>query len=136
LQTAEKVQSALWLACCLFAKNLIGRGDRKPDKKDVKGFVAQMPCIPWYWSTLEAKFHELVQAYTLEKNPDEIELEWLQAVRGALKGSWDEHFASVATGDAWTIRASIKAEAPVLKILRELNHEIAESKESLSREGV
>lgn len=136
LETAEKTQSGLWSACCLFAQDLIGRGDRKPDKKDVHGFVSQMACIPWYWSTLESRFHEIVQAYTLEKNPDEIELEWLQAVRGALKDSWGKHRVSISTGDAWAMRALIKAEAPILKKLKELNETIADFKETLSREGV
>lgn len=134
LKTAEETQSALWSACSLFARDLISRGDRDPHKKDVRGFVSQMPCIPWYWSVLEARFHEIVQAYTLEKNPDEIELEWLQSVRDALKGAWDQHRASVSMGDAWAIRAGVKAEGPIRRKLKELDGTIADFKKSLGKE--
>lgn len=134
LETAEETQSALWSACSLFARDLISRGGRDPHKKDVRGFVSQMPCIPWYWSVLEARFHEIVQAYTLEKNPEEIELEWLQSVRDALKCAWDQHRASVSMGDAWAIRAGVKAEGPIRRKLKELDGTIADFKKSLGKE--
>ena len=134
LKTAEETQGALWSACSLFARDMINRGDRDPHKKDVRAFVSQMPCIPWYWSVLEARFHEIVQAYTLEKNPDEIELEWLQSVRDVLKGAWDQQTSSVATGDAWAIRAAVKAEGPIRRKLKELDGKIADFKKSLGKE--
>ena len=110
-------------------------GDRKPEGKDISGFVSQMPSIPCYWSTLEAKFHAILQAYTLEKNPDEIELEWLQEVRAALKDSWDQHRASVSMGDAWAIRALVKAEGRVFRKIKELDETIADFKKSLNKEN-
>ncbi len=134
LKTAEETQSALWSACSDFARDLIARGDRDPHKKDVRGFVSQMPCIPWYWSTLEAKFHEILQAYTLGKNPDAIELSWLQSVRSAIRDAWDQHCASVSMGDAWSIRAVVKAEIQIRRKLKELDVKIADFKKSLSKE--
>ena len=83
LDAAEDTQKALWSACSSYARDLLSRGDRKPEGKDISGFVSQMPPIPCYWSTLEAKFHDILQDYTLEKDPDEIELAWLQ--RGACR---------------------------------------------------
>ena len=93
-----------------------------------------MPSIPWYWSTLEGKFHALLQSYTLEKNADEIQLEWLQEVRTAIKDSWEQHRPSVSMGDAWAIRALVKAEGPVSKKVQELDASITDFKKSLKKE--
>ncbi len=136
LDAAEDTQKALWSACGNYACDLLSRGGRKPDGKDVKAFITQMTCIPWYWSILEAKFHEILQHYTLGRNPDEIELEWLEAVHGALKDAWSQHRASVSMGDAWAIRAVVKAEVPVGRKLKELNNKIDEFKESLKKEEI
>ena len=88
LNTGEDAQTALWSACRSYVRDLLSRGDREPDGKDIKAFVAQMPCIGSYWSNLEAAFPHVLQSYTLDANPDEIELEWLIAVRGALASAW------------------------------------------------
>ncbi|MCZ7626724.1 MAG: hypothetical protein M5R38_13935 [Candidatus Methylomirabilis sp.] len=45
--------------------------------------------------------------------------------QGTLKKAWGQHRASVSMGDAWAIRALVKAEGPVLRKLKELNDEIA-----------
>jgi len=134
LDAAENAQQSLRLACRCYARNLLCRGNRLPDPKDVGGFVSQMPCIPWYWSVLEAKFHEIVQAYTMEKNPEEIELVWLQSVSDALRDSWDQHRASVSMGDPWTIRGLVKAEEPIRRKHKELGEVIADLKKSLGKE--
>lgn len=136
LDTAEDAQKALWFACSDYARELLSHGARKPDGKDITAFIAQMPCIPWYWSSLEAKFHEILQHFTFEKSPYEIELEWLEAVRGALKDAWEQHRANVSMGDAWAIRAVVKAEASIGSKLKELGKKIFEFKESLKEEGV
>lgn len=136
LDTAEDVQTQLWSACRSYARDLLSRGDREPHKKDVKAFIAQMPCIPRYWSTLEAEFHEILQYFTLEENSNEIELEWLLAVRNALKNAWEQHRSSVSMGDAWAIRAVVKAEALVGSKLKELDNKIDEFKNSLQKEAV
>lgn len=134
LEVAESTQTALWLACKSYARHLLSRGDRKPEGKDIRGFVSQMPSIPRYWSTLEGKFRALLQSYTLEKKADEIQLEWLQEVRTAIRDSWEQHRLSVSMGDAWAIRALVKAEGPVSKKVKELDASITDFKKSLKKE--
>jgi CRISPR system Cascade subunit CasA len=124
LTDAEKVQKSLWLACRSFARDLLRRGESEPDKKDISGFLKQMSVIPWYWSILESRFHEILREYTLEWDSEDVRCKWLTSVRDALKKAWDRHRASVSMGDAWAIRALVKAEGPVLRKLKELNDEI------------
>lgn len=124
LGVAENTQKTLWSACSLFARNLLGRGERMPDKKDIRKFVEQMPVSPMYWTTLEANFHELLREFTLERSSEDIRCQWLKSVRSALQTAWNQHRASVATGDAWSIRALVKAEDSVRRKLHELSQEI------------
>jgi CRISPR system Cascade subunit CasA len=124
LDRAEEAQRALWEGCSRFARNLMSRGERKPDPKDVRNFIEQMTPTPAYWSILEARFHELLLAYRLDRSEFEIRLQWLTSVRAALVESWDQHRKSVAGGDAWTLRALVKAEPPVLQELSALAREI------------
>lgn len=124
LADAEESQKSLWLACRSYARDLLSRGERDPDKKDISAFVEQMPVSPGYWSVLESVFHEILRDYHLERDPDDIRCQWLKAVRAALSRAWAQHSASVSSGDAWAIRALVKAEAPVLRKLKELNTEI------------
>jgi CRISPR system Cascade subunit CasA len=124
LTDAEEAQKSLWLACRSYARDLLSRGDREPAGKDISGFVEQMPVSPWYWSTLESGFHEILREYSLERDPDDIHCQWLMAVRNTLSKAWGQHSASVSAGDAWAIRAIVKAEAPVLRKLKELKTEI------------
>ncbi|MFQ5510030.1 MAG: type I-E CRISPR-associated protein Cse1/CasA [Leptospirillia bacterium] len=125
LSDAEDAQKSLWAACRSFARDLLSRGERAPDRKDVTAFVAQMPASPWYWSTLEARFHGILREFTRDRDPDDIRLAWLVAVRDALREAWNRHAASVAGGDAWAIRAVVRAEEPVRRKLKELGDEIA-----------
>lgn len=124
LDLAEEAQKALWMASSSFARDVLGRGDRKPAEKDIKGFVKQLPVSSWYWSTLESRFHEILYEYTLDRDFEEIRYQWLKFVRDALKKAWEQHRVSVSMGDAWAIRALVKAEVPVLRKLKELNDEI------------
>jgi CRISPR system Cascade subunit CasA len=124
LTDAEEAQKNLWMACRSFARSLLSRGDREPDRKDIRGFMEQMPVNSWYWSALESRFHEILSEYTLEKNYEDIRCQWLKYVRLTLRAAWEQHGASVSTGDAWAIRAFVKAEGPVLAGLKELNEEI------------
>jgi CRISPR system Cascade subunit CasA len=124
LTDAEKVQKSLWLACRSFARDLLRRGESEPDKKDISGFLKQMSAIPCYWSILESRFHEILREYTLDRDSEDVRCKWLNSVRDALKKVWDQHRASVSMGDAWAIRALVKAEGPVLRKLKELNDEI------------
>ena len=124
LAEAEDAQKPLWIACSSFARNILSRSGRKPDEKDIKGFVKQMSVNSWYWSTLESRFHEILREYTLERDYEDIRCQWLKFVRDALRKAWEQHSASVSMGDAWAIRALVKAEGTVRRKLRELDGEI------------
>ena len=124
LSDAEETQESLKLACRSFARDLLSRGEREPDKKDISRFVEQMPVNSWYWSTLESHFHEILREYTLGRDYEDIRGLWLKSVRDTLKTAWEQHRASVSMGDAWAIRALVKAEGPVWRKLKELNAEI------------
>lgn len=77
-----------------------------------------------YWSTLETRFQEILREYAVVRGSDEIRCQWLKHVRGVLKKAWEQYRANVSMGDAWAIRALVKAEGPVLRKLKELNEEI------------
>lgn len=124
LTDAEDTQKSLWMACKSFARDLLSRGERDPFGKEISRFVEQMSVNPWYWSALESCFHEVLREYTLDRDPDDIRCQWLKSVRDVLLAAWEQHSASVSTGDAWAIRALVKAEGPVRRKLRELNDEI------------
>ncbi len=124
LTDAEETQKALWQACRRFARYLLSRGEREPDAKDVGKFVEQMPASARYWSRLETAFHDTLHHYTLERDPDDIRLDWLKTVRAALRDAWTQHADSVSTGDAWAIRALVRAEGAIGKQLKTLNEEI------------
>lgn len=124
LADAEANQQALWRACKSFARDLLSRGERDPDGKDISRFVEQMPVSAAYWSTLEAAFHDVLRHYTFDSDPDAIRLDWLKVVRSTLRHAWRQHAASVSTSDAWAIRALVRAEAHVNKQVGALNKEI------------
>jgi len=124
LAMAEESQTALWQACSSFARDMLRKGENGPTKDDIKKFVAQMPVNSLYWSTLESRFQEILGEYTLEKNPDDIRCQWLKSIRDTMRSAWEQHRASVSMGDAWAIRAVVKAEGLVWRKLKELNDEI------------
>jgi len=124
LTCAEESQKSLWMASNAFARALLSRGERPPDKKDIRSVVQQMPVHSWYWSALEARFQEVLHAYTLDRDSEDIRCQWLISVRAALKQAWEQHRNSVSMGDAWAIRALVKAEEPVRAKLKELDEEI------------
>lgn len=121
---AEEAQKSLWQASRSFARDMLSRGTRSPVAEDLKKFVAQMQVNSLYWSTLEFHFHEVLDAYTLAGNPEDIRQRWLMFIRDTLRSAWERHRVSVSSGDAWAIRAVVKAEGPVLRKLNELNAEI------------
>ena len=128
LRDSEDAQKNLWQACRSFARHLLSRGDRKPSGKDISSFVEQMPLTSRYWSNLESRFHQILREYTLERSSEEIRYQWLKSVRDILKQTWEQHRASVSMGDAWAIRALVKAEGPVFRKIKELNDEIMKLK--------
>lgn len=124
LLIAEDSQQALWRACKNFARDLLSRGERNPDGKDITRFVEQMPVSAAYWSALEAAFHDVLRLYTAESDPDAIRQSWLKTVRQTLRDAWQRHAASVSTSDAWAIRALVRAEAHVNRQRKALEQEI------------
>jgi CRISPR system Cascade subunit CasA len=124
LTDAEDAQKSLWSACRSYARDILSRGSREPAGKDISAFVDQMPVSPWYWSTLESCFHSVLHDYTVEIGPDVIRYRWLIDVRNAIKSAWEQQCTAVSTGDAWAIRALVKAEKPVRRKIKELGDEI------------
>jgi CRISPR system Cascade subunit CasA len=129
LLSAEDTGEALADAYKSFAKDVLRHGDRKIEAKDVLNFVEQLPGLPHYWSTLEAKFHEILNDYSIDKNPEDIRHDWLVAVRNALSDSWKLHQRSIAGSDVWAVRALVKAEDIIGKKIAELNKSIQTLKE-------
>ncbi|MBI4802846.1 MAG: type I-E CRISPR-associated protein Cse1/CasA [Elusimicrobia bacterium] len=125
LVEAKNVADKLSDVCKIFAKGMLGHGGRKIEALDVENFAAQLPALPGYWSVLEARFHEILGEYSANRDADDIRCQWLGYVRDALKNAWEQFSASVDGGDAWAIRALVKAEVPVLTKINELNEEIA-----------
>lgn len=124
LLDAEKAGEKLKGACVSFAKDILRHGDRKVEQDDVRDFVEQLPALPHYWSTLEARFHEILGEFTLDSDLDNIRYQWLKSVRSTLQSAWGQHSAAVSSGDAWAIRALVKAEGLVRRTIWELNEEI------------
>lgn len=124
LVIAEETQKSLWSACRSFARDILSRGARDPAAKDIKSVIEQMPVNADYWSFLESSFHKILSEYTLACEYDDIRLLWLKFVKNALQTAWNQHCTAVSAGDAWAIRALVKAEKPIRIKLKELNEEI------------
>tara|TARA_R110002072_G_scaffold269868_2_gene429302 strand:- start:37491 stop:39026 length:1536 start_codon:yes stop_codon:yes gene_type:complete len=124
LDIAEETQKSLWQACSAFARDILSHGSREPDKKDISKVVKQMTASSLYWSSLESRFHEILRSYVHEDDLDDVRCQWLIYVQEALRNSWNQHCATVASKDAWTLRALTKSEGPVRRKLKELRDEI------------
>ena len=73
------------------------------------------------WNPVSTRF---LREYTLERDLRTSAASGLKSVRDTLKTAWEQHRASVSMGDAWAIRALVKAEGLVWRKLKELNDEI------------
>ena len=140
LTEAEDAEKAFEKSLRTAAKLIIAKGELElqADKwskgkwtpGDVSKFIGKSTsetvpvALANYWSTLESHFHEILGEYTLERDSDNIRCHWLKSVRDTLKTAWEQNRASVSMGDAWAIRALVKAEGPVWRKLKELNAEI------------
>lgn len=127
LSVAEDAGSSLRSSLWAFHKSIVTHGDRdltKQETKALKETVANSPVLQCLWSNLEASFQDRLNEFKLDSDPDAIRLDWLKAVRTALREVWAQHAASVSTGDAWAIRALVRAEGAINKQLRVLNDEI------------
>ena len=140
LAEAEQAEWALEKAMKVAARFIIAKGERnlQQDKwnagrwipGDVSKFIGKssFEAVPVlvanYWSVLEACFHEILGEYTLDRDFESIRGQWLQSVRDILNRAWEQYRISVSMGDAWAIRALVKAEGPILAKLKELDEEI------------
>lgn len=124
LVDAKNGADVLNIACEAFARDMLGHGTRKVEKADINNFVDQMLAPSFYWAVLETRFHEILSEYTLVCDPDDIRQQWLKSVSDALSQAWRQHSAAVSMGDAWTIRALVKAERYMSRKQKELNDEI------------
>jgi CRISPR system Cascade subunit CasA len=116
------------------AKSVITKGDRElmPDKwvagklkpGDVTKFVRGTNALPQYWTILEPHFQTVLGMYAVGCNSDDIRRDWLKLVRNALKTTWGQYSGSLSTGDAWVLRAVVKASSPTRNKLKELKKEI------------
>ena len=116
------------------AKSVITKGDRElmPDKwvagklkpGDVTKFVRGTNALPQYWTILEPHFQTVLDMYAVGCNSDDIRRDWLKLVRNALKTTWGQYSGSLSTGDAWVLRAVVKASSPTRNKLKELKKEI------------
>ena len=129
LEEAEKVSALLKDACDTYATNVLQHGRRKVEKTDINNFVKQLTALSHYWSILETKFHKMLSNYTLDKNPYTIHSDWLLSVKYALSDAWALHRHSIDGGDAWAIRAFVKADGIIGKKIIELNKDIQTLKE-------
>lgn len=140
LAEAEQAEWALEKAMKVGARFIIAKGERKLEQDkwnagrwipgDVSKFIGKssFEAVPVlvanYWSVLEARFHEILGEYTLDRDFEGIRGQWLQAVRDILNRVWEQHRNSIFVGDAWAIRALVRAEGPVRAKLKELDEEI------------
>lgn len=120
LSTAEDAEKSLKSACYFFARHLLSRGNRKPDNRDINGVVDQMPVHSWFWSTLEFRFHEILYSFNINYDSEDIRYHWLCYVRDALRMAWEKQNIQVSSGDAWAIRALVKAEGIIRRKTKEI----------------
>lgn len=131
LLKAEDVSEYLNLACRETGKMILTHGERSLEVGDLTKYVINIGTLPYYWSTLEPKFHVVLHNYAIDKNPEEINHDWLISIRDSLSKAWILVQKSIAGGDAWAIRALVKGEDIIAKKISELNQDIQKLKEVL-----
>jgi len=128
LDVAEDAGLSLRSSIWNYQRNALIRCDRetrKEERKFLRKMVDAAAPLSQYWHTLESHFHDILHAIAAEHDSDDVRRLWLQSVRDALSGAWRGYANSVFVGDAWVIRALVKAEGPVLRKLKTLSDEIA-----------
>lgn len=126
-ETESVLRSALWN----FYRFILIRGHRekstslrKEERAQISTMADAAAPIHLYWSNLESAFHHILSEYTPDHDSEGIHCQWLKSVRDTLGKAWEQHRNSVSMGDAWAIRALVKAEGPVRAKLEELDEEI------------
>ena len=126
LNDAEDSEQVMEKACGVFARHILSRGGRKPERRDIKAFIEQLSVYGLYWSILESRFNEILGEYTADRDFEDIRHKWLKWVRDALATAWEQHRMMISAGDAWAIRALVKAERHIQHQLKSLQNEIAQ----------
>lgn len=128
---ADATSKVLYASLWKFYRHSLIREERKSEndlRKEERAAINKMADaagpLQHFWAILESAFHEVLHEYTLGRDPDDIRCQWLIGVRNTLRAAWAQHKSSVSTGDAWAIRALVKAEGPIGRKLKELNDEI------------
>jgi CRISPR system Cascade subunit CasA len=129
LDAAEEVGKTLDSACFSYCQHILVRVERdgglgKQEKDTIRDMSRRLGITTRYWSILEASFHQMLHDYSVERDFELIHAHWLRYVREAMKSAWASHRASVASGNAWAIRALVKAEGQVSRRLAELDKNI------------
>lgn len=134
LNLSKEVGDVLEASLRKIAKSLITKGDRElmPDKwvagklkpGDVTKFITPMGVLPQYWTILEPCFHTVLNKYILGHDSDDIRLLWVKSVKDALQTAWNQQVVAVSSGEAWAIRALVKAEKKIRIKLKELRDDI------------
>jgi len=138
LSLANDVGDSLEWSLRELAKSMITKGDRElmPDKwvagklkpGDVTKFVRGTNILPQYWTLLEPHFQTVLSMYAVGCSSDDIRCDWLESVQYALKRVWSDYSGALSAGDAWTLRAVVKASKPTQSKLKELKKEIEKYK--------
>jgi len=131
LKEVNDTATVLYKACEIYSEEVIRHGDRKVEGKDLRNFIEQISSLPYYWSILEAKFHEVLRDYSKGKDPDDIHKDWLIGLRNAISDSWNLHRKSISGSDPWEVRAFVKADGIIGKAIKELNEKISILKEAI-----
>ena len=129
LESAETAGDAIDSACFSYCRHILIRvegdgGLGKQQKASIREMAGGLGISTRYWSVLERSFHQTLQDYASETQPDEIRAQWLHHVRTALVDAWNAHRTSVTSGDAWAIRALVKAEGQISRQITELDKNI------------
>lgn len=131
LDVAEEIGQSLRSSLWKFQRHILIHNERKSEndlRKEERVLLNKMVDalgpLQQYWSILESCFHKILADYSIDRGSEDIRYDWLKFVRDAMRTAWEQYSISVTTGDAWAIRALVKAEKPVVQKLKELNDEI------------
>jgi CRISPR system Cascade subunit CasA len=105
LNIAKQAQKILWKSCREFARHQISQCKREPESADIQAVIDQMPCMPWYWSSLERQFHRMLACYIPGCCPKSIEEDWRAVVKKTAEDAWNRLEEAHPFADAWTHRA-------------------------------
>jgi len=129
LEAAEGVGKVLDSVCFAYCQHLLVHVERpsglgEQERDTIREMAHSLGTMARYWSILEADFHEMLQKYTVESDFEGLHAQWLRHVCEALKNSWEAHRASVSSGNAWAIRALVKAGGQLSRQITELEQNI------------